>query len=221
MLSNIAKSMKKAAKAANPMNAGEDSAYYADLYGDGVERASLKLLDWSTVLPVQFNPSQLTITRGAADLGGQKEGQTNVPSTQYTGHGRDKLDCDLLFDASEDKDGEGSIMGLIKSLHALTMPYDFGEEKGGIRPPLVLFMWGTDGIQFAGVLQTATYTITMFNAAGMPMRATVNVSIEGEFMPSKTGVSEIIAAEFKPEKGTKGKAAAKDAAAALKALTQD
>lgn len=183
-------------KALNPLG---ESMYYDEITGNE-HRAEIVLLDSGDSLYVQFNPSKLSIARGTANWGSPKTGATNLPTKQYTGHSADTLSVDLLLDASEaDEEGGGSVMGLIEAFHKLTLPYEHTPADGGIRPPLLHFKWGTDGVSFAGVLKDVSYDITMFNEKGLPMRATIKMSMSGEFMPKKTDVASILAAQFKAD----------------------
>ena len=168
-------------------------------------------------LIAQFNPSKLTITRGTANWSGNATGATNVPVLQFTGNNADTLSIDLLFDASEEKkDGGGSIMTLIKSFHALTIPYDFG-DKGNVRPPVLRFRWGT-GLKFDGVIKDMSYDIGMFTAKGDPMRATMKLSLTGEFLSKAAQVEDVVAANFTAAKVNDASSAVKDAQAAIDKL---
>lgn len=97
-----------------------------------------------------------------------------VPVTQFVSGEARKLSFDLFFDTSETKEDVRNhtrqVIGLLKidkTLHA---------------PPVCTFEWGGgaltgENISFTGVIDSAIQKFTMFHDTGIPIRATVSISV--------------------------------------------
>jgi hypothetical protein len=124
-------------------------------------------------LVVDFNPQSLRLThettgpRGAQqpDTGNGRAKQTSPP--QLTGFGSD-LSLDLLFDTSR---AGTDVRDRTVKLVELARPAKDGSARS------VRFTWGS--FFFNGIIRTLGETIDLFGADGMPLRATVSVTVTG------------------------------------------
>lgn len=125
-------------------------------------------------LTVDFNPSSLRLTHTAA---GPPGGQVMASATnekqsvakQQTGY-TTGLSMELLFDTSRTgRDVRQKTLFLV----ALTRPQSSAVSNG--RP--MRFSWGS--FLFNGCLDSLGETIDLFSADGVPLRATVAVSLRG------------------------------------------
>jgi hypothetical protein len=83
---------------------------------------------------------------------------------------------ELLFDGVEE---DISIRPLIDAMISLTEPREMKSDAAWLRrPPLCVAIWGSDARKFRCIVQTVATKITMFNAQGLPLRATCTVSLK-------------------------------------------
>lgn len=131
-------------------------------------------------LIVQFNPVSLqyTVTNTVKDDGRGKDKKQAVV-TQVTG----KLSMDLIFDNTDD----GQSVQLTTSQLALYMGSP--EKKKGKQqtPPILLFEWGS--YKFQGVMESYKETLDFFSAEGVPLRASVNISLVEQTLIFSSGSS--------------------------------
>ena len=120
---------------------------------------------------VQFNPERLSVSyRSSGSIGAQTSGQRNDNQgaiKQVTGFSSD-LSMDLLFDTSQTGDDVRN-----KTLPIARMVQLQGEDKA----PTVQFSWGT--FVFTGVIQSMNETLDLFSDRGVPLRATIGLSMAG------------------------------------------
>ena len=135
-------------------------------------------------IAVQFNPVslQVEITNSINQQG--EAGGTNQVSTQSSA----KLGLDLLFDTSAA--GE-DVRNKTRPLRAAVRAPAGAQGSSGSAapgtgaafvPPLVTFQWGT--FTFSGIAESFRETLDFFSADGVPLRATVAMSLKeqaGEF----------------------------------------
>jgi len=116
---------------------------------------------------VHFNPQtlQYTITNTLANTG---SGNT---SKQYTGESTGKLTMDLIFDTTDT--GEDVRLHTVK-VAQLMEPGD-NEDK---TPPVVEFDWGL--YTFSGMVESYRENIDFFSADGVPLRASVNLTLSSQ-----------------------------------------
>lgn len=134
-------------------------------------------------IEVQFNPVslQVEITNSINQQG--EAGGTNQVSTQSSA----KLGLDLLFDTSAaGEDVRNKTRPLRAAVRAPAgTPASGGGAPGtgaAFVPPLVTFQWGT--FTFSGIAESFRETLDFFSADGVPLRATVAMSLKeqaGEF----------------------------------------
>lgn len=132
-----------------------------------VLKATLKNTVSGESFKVHFNPQtlQYTITNALSNSG---SGNT---TKQYTGESTGKLTLDLIFDTTHS--GEDVRLHTVK-VAQLMEPGD-NEDK---TPPVVDFDWGL--YTFSGMVETYRETIDFFSANGVPLRASVNITLSSQ-----------------------------------------
>jgi hypothetical protein len=123
-------------------------------------------------IPLRFNPTEYRIQKSNnfAEIGIPG---LESPPLQFVRGGAAELSVEVLLDTSDTLDDvrqryTDRILGLLKvspELHA---------------PPIVLFVW--DRNVFRGVLTSAQATFSLFTPTGVPIRATIALSIK-EYRP--------------------------------------
>lgn len=116
---------------------------------------------------VHFNPESLqyTITNTVRNTG------AGNAAKQYTGESTGKLSLELLFDTTHS--GEDVRLHTVK-VARLMEPGTSGNRT----PPVVEFDWGL--YRFAGMVENYRETIDFFSADGVPLRATVNLTLSSQ-----------------------------------------
>src|SRR5919199_2114671 len=117
-------------------------------------------------IPVHFNPASLqhTVTNQLSDPDDDKKDHQ-----QYVKKSSAKLTMDLVFDTTDK--GE-DVRKTTKKIEKLMEPK---EQKGKKVPPVVLFEWGV--FKFQGLVESYRETIDFFSGDGVPLRASVNLSL--------------------------------------------
>lgn len=125
-------------------------------------------------LEVQFNPESLSIQHATLGETGQQHmvsesgsGSSDVAgkSTVVTGYTSTLSKLELLFDTSDTGDDVR-----IQTLVLVEMMKPEGKDS-----PVVTFQWGT--LLFEGHITGFTETLSYFSEQGVPLRATVNISM--------------------------------------------
>lgn len=126
------------------------------------------------IIPIHFNPVSLqySIENTRSDQGGQggSQAQTNK-KTQYTTQSKGKLTMDLVFDTTDNGD---NVRGYTQKVAKLMDP-SAGENNS---PPVFQFEWGL--YTFTGLLDSYKETIDFFSGDGVPLRATVNITMSSQ-----------------------------------------
>lgn len=137
---------------------------------------------------VQLNPNKVVLNDGVSYAGGNGEkannkavayhdtGERRIPLGSYSMHNARELTIELLFDTytnmkiEADKEDVKTerIDKFVKKLIT-----NSGVDQG---PPFVFFSWGS--IQFKGVITKMNTTYTLFTSKGVPVRATMNLTIK-------------------------------------------
>jgi len=142
---------------------------------DDVVRFSLKAESGATPSEFKFsyNPSSFSLDRSVSwdDAKALKEPYGVL---HFTGGSSDTLDFQTLFDCSEEKDK--SILDTVEDLYKLTK-VQIACSDSTKRPPIVTLLWNK--LSFVGVITSVKVDFTMFNEKGDPVRADVNVSMQG------------------------------------------
>lgn len=132
-------------------------------------------IDESRGLPeeieVQFNPTELTETKGAQIAEVAIPG-IDSPILQFVRGQNRKLTLELFFDSTEGGLGEDAVdvRDRTRSIYQLVKI-----QPKTHAPPRVRFAWG-DGLSFVGIVESVNQKFTLFNPLGTPLRATVSVS---------------------------------------------
>lgn len=121
------------------------------------------------IMPVQFNPTEYTVEKGAqlAEIGIPG---IDSPLLQFIRGQNQRLTLELFFDTTDGGMGEPAV-----DVRTLTGPF---QELVRIRPrlhapPRVRFLWGS--LSFKAVIESVRQQFTLFNPAGLPLRATLAV----------------------------------------------
>jgi hypothetical protein len=122
-------------------------------------------------VPIQFNPQTLKVSFQNKTAGGEQPGGA---SKQAVGNFSTKLSVELLFDTS----AEGTdVRKYTKDISFFIRPDpDSGSAANSERvPPGVQFEWGS--FIFRGVMDSIDETLDYFSEEGVPLRATISLSI--------------------------------------------
>jgi hypothetical protein len=151
-----------------------------------IEKAQLIKINWDTnndpheisgsdePVNVQFNPETLKISYSNQLSGGDSSGTT---ARQFVGSGTTKLSIDLWFDVTVLSDQENDVRVLTGKIIDFIKP---GEEISANQyvPPGVRFIWGS--FMFDGVVDSINENLEFFSENGIPLRASVSISISSQ-----------------------------------------
>lgn len=118
---------------------------------------------------VMFNPVSLKVTVGNKVQGDEAGGGGKSDPKQSPQASTAKLDTELIFDTTEEGHDVRAISGPITGL-AIVPKTDKIEN-----PKTVRFTWGR--FTFQGVLENVTTTYDFWSSDGVPLRATVQITI--------------------------------------------
>jgi hypothetical protein len=148
---------------------------------------------------VQFNPTEFGLTKGAKYAEVVIPG-LDSPVLQFVNGENEKLTLELFFDTT-DEGGTGD--GAVSVTTKLDAFYRLVKVDGKMHaPPIVRLTWGegfpgvtTDGSEgpmatFDAVVETVQRKYTLFNSAGVPVRATAAVTLR-EYKTLQEQVDEI------------------------------
>lgn len=119
-------------------------------------------------IPVMFNPPEYRIqkTNQFAEVGIPGLGSAML---QFVRGGNETLTLDLFFDSTDSGLDVRLLTELVVSLTSLNAQTH--------APPRLVFVWGS--LIFPCVLESVSQHFDYFNALGMPLRATLTVSLKG------------------------------------------
>ena len=119
-------------------------------------------------IPVMFNPPDYRIqrTNQFAEVGIPGLGSSLL---QFVRGGAQTLSMDLFFDTTDLGVDVRTITELVVGLTSLNAQTH--------APPRLMFVWGS--LIFPCVLESVTQHFDYFNAVGMPLRATLTVTLKG------------------------------------------
>lgn len=137
-------------------------------------------------IPVQFNPSQYTITDRPV-YSERARSKEDEPAVNYNGSQLSTLSVQLVFNSAEFTSVE-SVVGSVKSFLTGAEAKDITEMIDKItdltridgdkhKPPNCTFVWGS--LFFVGHVESVGVTYTMFDQSGKPISATVNLTMRG------------------------------------------
>lgn len=161
------------------------------IYGDGpLEKAMLFFLNnkgkVTFQIPVQFNPNEYSISRGMEYKSTNGVGQEASPEDAQPIKGElAQLKLELVLDVAASMAGAVTPKALSRYLEkhevseickklSLLMKYNHEDhEPNGLK-----FCWGS--LQFQGHLKSLDVRYELFNRSGQPVRARLNLMLEGE-----------------------------------------
>lgn len=126
------------------------------------------------VIPVQFNPPEYTIAK-AAQIAEIAIPGIDAPVLQFVRGQTRTLALELFFDTTR----LGSTLTTVVDVRTLT---DMVAALGRIQPnthapPRIRFIWGL-GLSFRAIVDNVQQKFSLFNPAGIPVRATLTVSFK-------------------------------------------
>ena len=125
-------------------------------------------------ITVQFNPVEYSLTKGAQIAEIAIPG-IDAPILQFVRGQTQTLSMELFFDTTQSGTGEDGA----QDVRDLTEPvYQLVQIQSHTHaPPRVRFFWGR-GISFRAIVDNIQQKFTLFNPAGIPLRATLTVSFK-------------------------------------------
>ena len=118
-----------------------------------------------------FNPEELSFKRANGFTDKATGEGLDAPPQTFTGEKAGSFDVKLIFDTT---DKGTSVALLTTKVVDLMNIYTIGGED---RPPMVRLIWGTTLTSFWSVIEEITVSYTYFGSDGMPLRATVDMSL--------------------------------------------
>lgn len=119
-------------------------------------------------VPIDFNPASLdyTLTINTQGEGGKAQQAAGVASA--------KLNLELLFDTTDSGD---DVRNKTNKVELMLRPSSASGNQQGPQhaPPMVTFEWGA--FKFVGVVDSFRQTMDFFSANGVPLRASVALSM--------------------------------------------
>jgi nucleoid-associated protein YgaU len=124
--------------------------------------------------PVQFNPTEYTLNKGA------QIAEINIPGIdspilQFIRGQNEKLTLDLFFDSTEHglDDNASSVTDLTNPFYQLVKI-----QSKTHAPPRIRFTWGVQhGLSFKAIVESVQQKFTLFSPNGTPLRATLSLSL--------------------------------------------
>jgi nucleoid-associated protein YgaU len=146
-----------------------------------LEHAVVEILDDDAVdgerglskyLPVEFNPTEYTLTKGAQIAEIAIPG-LDSPVLQFVRGQTQTLKLELFFDTTASGMDEGAV-------DVRTLTNSFFElvriQPKTHAPPRIRVTWG-EGLSFKAIVESVDQKFTLFTPGGIPLRATLNVSM--------------------------------------------
>lgn len=133
-----------------------------------------------------LNPTQIQYSRNVKFNRGANGNSKSDPPAQFTGTDPTTLQVQLLLDAVTTPGG--SIQKQIDQLVSWTQVPD---DSSTASPPRLTFAWGSLTVggkaAFVGFLEQLRVTVEMFDRQGVPLRASVSLSLKsGVYGPART-----------------------------------
>jgi len=129
-----------------------------------------------------FNPANFSFSQANRWDSDQIPGKA-TPTMRYAGGGGGSFNLSLVFDTT----GAGTAVTahtnkLLKLMDVDTNLAGYDAARSNGRPPWVKFHWGTSLHSFKAVVTNIQVTFTYFSGEGLPLRASVEMSLE-QFEP--------------------------------------
>lgn len=146
-----------------------------------LEHALVEILDADAIdgerglpryLPVLFNPTEYTLTKGAQIAEIAIPG-LDSPVLQFVRGQTQTLKLELFFDTTETGMDEGAA-----DVRTLTNPFFelVRIQPKTHAPPRIRVTWG-EGLSFKAIVESVDQKFTLFTPAGIPLRATLSVAL--------------------------------------------
>jgi len=120
-------------------------------------------------ISVFFNPSEYSIDK-SNDFSTSNSGKSSL--TQFSKENLQTLTMDLIFDSYEAIDKKEKDVRILT--RKITNLLKIDSEIGA--PPIITFVWG--GPILTGVLTNVKQKFTLFSSDGIPLRATLNITLK-------------------------------------------
>jgi hypothetical protein len=145
-------------------------------------KAKIQILDQDAIDPskglteyidVEFNPTEYTLSKGAqiAEIGIPG---LDSPILQFIRGQNEKLTLELFFDTTACGGlGETGVTDVRTRTNSIYQLVKIQSETHA--PPRIMFIWGS--LSFKAIVETVTQKFTLFNPAGIPLRAMLTVSL--------------------------------------------
>lgn len=158
-----------------------------------VEKATLTVIagdNKDKTLKVDFNPQSLKVNHHTTGSSGKsnrgKQSQTQGANQQQTGYSTD-LSMELLFDTTESGDDvREKTLQIVAMIRPEVQPKP---DQSGPQAPNVRFQWGK--FLFEGNIQSLDETLEFFSEQGVPLRASVNLTLNG-VSPQRTDINALL-----------------------------
>ena len=131
-----------------------------------IVKASFKIRGSDESFDVHFNPQtlQYVITNNLKNTG------SGNSAKQYVDKSTGKLTMDLVFDTTD--------TGEDVRLHTVRVAQLMEPDESDKTPPVVEFEWGL--YTFAGMVENYKETIDFFSSDGVPLRASINLTLSSQ-----------------------------------------
>lgn len=141
--------------------------------------ATLRNQDDMSLLPCEFNPSSVKLTKSATWSTPPARNAKAHPRPQFVGTGPQTLSLSLLFNAYG-RDGSPIALPVALAVQKLldwTQPTQRSQEAHNPAPPTIEFYWGAQ-VTMTGFLKNVEIDYLLFDNDGTPLRATANVTLQ-------------------------------------------
>lgn len=140
------------------------------------EKAFLEIEGTAETVPCMFNPAELSVARSNSWAGVSLAGQ-GVPQVKYLGATSGTMTIALLFDTTDTGQAVTRYTGKVLTLMDVD-PSLPGTDPltNNARPPYVIFHWGNLH-SFKAVVSNLSLQFTYFSSTGVPLRATMHLSL--------------------------------------------
>jgi hypothetical protein len=158
-------------------------------------KAKIQILDKEAIdssrglnefIDVEFNPSEYTLAKSAQIAEIAIPG-LDSPVLQFIRGQNEKLTLELFYDTTSSGLGEGGgtvdVRTLTRSIYQLVKV-----QPKTHAPPRLMFLWGS--LSFHAIAESVTQKFTLFNPAGIPLRASLSVTFR-EYIPLRDQLREL------------------------------
>jgi phage tail protein X len=134
--------------------------------------------------PLEFNPSQLTLSRSAHWQATPTPAVRNGVIPEFQGPEPRQMKVEVFLDRSDDPDSN-DVMKAVESLLSCCTVTNQSLAAKQPSPPWVIFQWGSfKTARFTAYVSSVEASYSLFGTTGMPIRATCQLSLHE--IPSQT-----------------------------------